>query len=31
VSGLPDSIFSKPKFQFGNMMEGIGMENVGIF
>jgi hypothetical protein len=31
VTGVPDGIFSYQKFQFGNSMERLGMENVGIF
>jgi hypothetical protein len=28
---LPNGIFSYQKFQFGSVLEGLGMENVGIF
>jgi hypothetical protein len=28
---LPDGVFSNKKYQFGQILEGIGMENVGIF
>jgi hypothetical protein len=28
---LPDGIFSNQKFRFGYILEGLGMENVGIF
>jgi hypothetical protein len=27
---LPDGIFSKQKYQFGFILEGLGMVNVGI-
>jgi hypothetical protein len=30
VRGLPDGIFSYQKFQFGYILEGLGMENVGV-
>jgi hypothetical protein len=30
-SGLPDGIFSNQKFQFGKILEGLAMEDVGIF
>jgi hypothetical protein len=30
-AGFPDSLFSNQKSQFGLILEGIGMENVGIF
>jgi hypothetical protein len=30
-SRLPDGIFSKQKSQFGSILEGLGMENVGIY
>jgi hypothetical protein len=30
-TGLPDGIFSYQKSQFGYMLEGLEMENVGIF
>jgi hypothetical protein len=29
--GLPDGLFSNQKFQFGEILECLGMENVGIF
>jgi hypothetical protein len=29
-AGLPDGIFSYQKSQFGYILEGLGMENVGI-
>jgi hypothetical protein len=29
--GLPDGLFSYQKYQFGYILEGLGMENVGIF
>jgi hypothetical protein len=29
--GLPDGIFSDKKSQFGKILEGLRMENVGIF
>jgi hypothetical protein len=29
--GLPDGIFSKQKYQFGNIFERLAMEDVGIF
>jgi hypothetical protein len=29
--GLPDGIFSNQKCQFGVILEGLGMEKVGIF
>jgi hypothetical protein len=29
--GLPDGLFSYQKSQFGCILEGLGMENVGIF
>jgi hypothetical protein len=28
---LPDGVFSKQKSQFGSILEGLGMENVGIY
>jgi hypothetical protein len=31
LTGLPDGLFSKRKYQFGKILEGLGMENVGIF
>jgi hypothetical protein len=31
VTGLPDGIFSKPKSRFGQILEGLELENVGIF
>jgi hypothetical protein len=30
-AGLPDGLFSNPKYQFRQILEGLGMENVGIF
>jgi uncharacterized membrane protein len=30
-AGLPDGIFAYQKFQFGYILEGLGMEIVGIF
>jgi hypothetical protein len=30
-AGLPDGIFSNQKFQFGKILEGLLMEDVGIF
>jgi hypothetical protein len=30
-AGLPDCLFSDQKIQFGYILEGLGMENVGIF
>jgi hypothetical protein len=30
-SGLPDGIFSNQKSQFGQTLEGLAMEDVGIF
>jgi hypothetical protein len=30
AAGLPDGIFANPKSQFGYILEGLGMENVGI-
>jgi hypothetical protein len=29
--GLPDGLFLDQKSQFGYILEGLGMENVGIF
>jgi hypothetical protein len=29
--GLPDGIFSDKKYQFGQILEGLAMEDVGIF
>jgi hypothetical protein len=29
-TGLPDGIFSNQKFQFGQMLEGLGVKKVGI-
>jgi hypothetical protein len=29
--GLPDGIFSSQKYQFGEFLEGLKIENVGIF
>jgi hypothetical protein len=31
VSELPDALFSYQKSQFGSILEGLGMENVGMF
>jgi hypothetical protein len=28
---LPDGLFSNQKFQFGSILEGLAMENLGIF
>jgi hypothetical protein len=30
-SGLPDGLFSNQKSQFGYILEGLAMEDVGIF
>jgi hypothetical protein len=30
-TGVPDGLFSYPKSQFGYILMGLGMENVGIF
>jgi hypothetical protein len=30
-TGVPDGIFSNQKFQFGYILEGLAMEDVGIF
>jgi hypothetical protein len=30
-SGLPDGIFAKQKYQFWYILEGVGMEYVGVF
>jgi hypothetical protein len=30
-AGLPDGLFSNPKFQFGKISEGLRLENVDIF
>jgi hypothetical protein len=30
-AGLPDAIFTNQKSQFGYILEGLGIENVGIF
>jgi hypothetical protein len=30
-SGLPDGIFSNQKSQFGDFLEGLRIENVGMF
>jgi hypothetical protein len=30
-TGLPDGIFSNQKSQFGKLLEGLAMEDVGIF
>jgi hypothetical protein len=31
MTGLPDGIFSNQKSQYGYILEGLAMENVGIF
>jgi hypothetical protein len=31
VARLPDGIFSNPKYQFGQILEGLAMEDIGIF
>jgi hypothetical protein len=31
ATGLPDGSFSNQKYQFGYILEGLGMENIGIF
>jgi hypothetical protein len=31
VAGLPDGLFSKQKSKFGSILEGFGIERVGIF
>jgi hypothetical protein len=31
IAGLPVGIFAYQKFHFGCFLEGLGMENVGIF
>jgi hypothetical protein len=31
TAGLPDGIFAYQKSNFGNILEGLGMDNVGIF
>jgi hypothetical protein len=31
TAGLPDGLFSNQKYQFGKILEGLAMENVGIF
>jgi hypothetical protein len=31
LAGLPDCLFSYQKFQFGYILEGFGIENIGIF
>jgi hypothetical protein len=31
ASGLPDGLFSNQKSQLGYILEGLGIENVGIF
>jgi hypothetical protein len=31
TAALPDGIFSNKKYQFWEFLEGVGMENVGIF
>jgi hypothetical protein len=30
-AGLPDGVFSKQKYQFGFILEGLWMENAGLF
>jgi hypothetical protein len=30
-AGLPDGVFSKQKSKFGSILEGLRMENIGIF
>jgi hypothetical protein len=30
-TGLPDGVFSNPKYQFGKILEGLVMEDVGKF
>jgi hypothetical protein len=30
-TGLPDGLFSNQKYQFGYILEGLRMENAGIF
>jgi hypothetical protein len=30
-AGLPDGVFSYQKYQLGDILEGLGMENSGIF
>jgi hypothetical protein len=31
AAGLPDGLFSYQKYRLGYILEGLGMENVGIF
>jgi hypothetical protein len=31
AAGLPDGLFSYQKLRFGYILEGFGMENVGIY
>jgi hypothetical protein len=31
IPGLPDGLFSNQKSQFGQSLEGLGLENVDIF
>jgi hypothetical protein len=31
LAGLPDGVFSNQKFQFRSILEGLRMENAGIF
>jgi hypothetical protein len=31
AAGLPDGMFSIQKYQFGKILEGLAMEDVGIF
>jgi hypothetical protein len=31
VAGLPDGLFTNQKSQFGQILQGLGMENVSIF
>jgi hypothetical protein len=31
IPGLPDGIFSNQKSQFGKILDGLGIEDVGIF
>jgi hypothetical protein len=30
-AGVPDGLFSNQKYQFGSILEGLAMENLGIF
>jgi hypothetical protein len=30
-AGLPDGLFSYQKSKFGNILEGLGMEKIGVF